>query len=184
MIDYAILGLDPGFSNIGFAVARLTASTLHLERAGVFNTAPSDKKRKVLSTDDNFRRAKEISEFLSMLCAEFDVKLICAESMSYPPSASAAAKMAMCWGALAMLSYKKSIPLIQASPQEIKLNVCGSKSASKLDVENAVQSHLDIDSHLVKVPRGKREHAFDAGAAILTSLLSPTVAAVRPLLAP
>lgn len=60
---------------------------------------------------------------------------ICAESMSFPRFASAAAKMAMAWGGLVTTWYAP--PICQASPQEIKRALCGRADASKLDVEQA-----------------------------------------------
>jgi len=53
-------------------------------------------------------------------------------------------------------------------PQELKLALCGKKTASKLDIENAVRSKLHgcelID---VIMPAGHRDHVWDAAALAL-----------------
>lgn len=174
-----LLGLDPGFANTGYAVVRI-APTSKVEAAGVLVTKKSDKKKKILSTDDNFSRAKAISLFLSNLLDTWDIALVCAESMSFPPSASAAAKMAMCWGVVACLAQTRGIPVFQASPQEVKVAVHGSKSASKEEVEaSVIKKGFDISDLLKGTARSLHEHAYDATAVVLTAQDSDLVRILR-----
>lgn len=170
-----LLGLDPGFRNIGYSVIRVGSCGSQLEAAGIFHTEKSDKKRKILATEDNLNRAKEISKFLNSLMDKWVVSAICAEAMSFPPNASAAAKMAMCWGVISCISQVRKRPIVQASPQEIKLSVCGSKSASKEDVQSAVEKSYPVASFLTGVAKSTHEHAYDATASIMASLGSDLI---------
>lgn len=207
-----VLGLDPGLRSIGWAVFRLYRDgKLDLVAAGMFGTVKSDKKLKVGSTDDNFRRAREAAAFMRGLVEEYDVRAIGAEAMSFPRSSSVAAKMAMCWGALAMLTdVRDPLPLVQATPQALKKAAGvaplprqpkvdpGDKEAAK--VANKVRRALKVQSKegvqqamsgmfpllgeiLDSIPKGEREHPADACAAVVCALPSAEFRALRAMLA-
>ncbi len=174
-----ILGLDPGFQNIGYTILKCTPEKEEILYMGIFRTEKADKKRKVLAVDDNFRRTKEIAEFLCSTLAEWNIKAICAEAISHPRNAGAAAKVAMTWGVIAAISHLNKIPVIQATPQEIKLAMCGIKSASKEEVEASVKTKVYVGNFLTKVAKSHQNHAFDAAAAVLTCLKSDVILALR-----
>ena len=178
----AILGIDPGFSSVGYVCKLLTGE---LVRAGVFRTKKSDKKQRVMAVDDNFRRAREIAEFFRDL--QYGLKhegtllvAICAEAMSFPRHASVAAKVALTWGVLADFTVNTDLPLVQATPQDIKKTVCGDRSASKEAVAEAVKvTHPEIAGFLKDIPGGEHEHVYDALAAVLACAGSDVVRALR-----
>ena len=180
-----LLGLDPGFANMGWSVIELASWGEKLVDAGVLRTEKSDKKRSVLASDDNLRRGREVAEALVAVMDRFHISAICAESMSFPRSASAAAKMAMCWGSIATLSFERKLPVVQASPQEIKKTLCGKKDASKEEVEAAVKLRYgDFDKYLADLAKSYREHAYDSAGAVITALeKSEVIRAVRGLVA-
>jgi len=174
-----VLGLDPGFSALGYALVNLY--TKKLVSLGVVRTKKSDKKRRVLASDDNLRRSREIHRELMNLLGEHDddrlmgcghydgtnCVAVCAEAMSFPRNSSAAAKVAMSWGIIASVADRFGLPVVQASPQEIKKKLCGRKDASKEDIEAAVKKlYRADDSWLKNVPDSLHEHAWDALSAI------------------
>ncbi len=180
-----LLGLDPGFANMGWAVIEIASWGEKLIETGVLRTEKSDKKRQVLASDDNLRRGREVAETLMGVLKRHHISAICAESMSFPRNAGAAAKMAMCWGVVATLSAQSNLPVVQASPQEIKKCLCGKKDASKEEVEEAVKRRYgQTDAMLADVAASYREHAYDAMAAVVTALeRSEVIRAVRSLVA-
>jgi len=139
-----LIGLDPGFASIGYAVLRLDHDPIRNSRPqcvafGVLVTEASAKKHKVLSVEDNVRRTIEIARTLRGLLASAPGTLaLCAEAMSFPRSASVAAKMAMCWGVIASLSDATNTPILQATPVHIKRETTGSKTATKEEVQAAM----------------------------------------------
>lgn len=144
-MKFQLVCLDPGFSNLGYATIVFRDDGDHMKpfdvvRFGVFETEKSNKKQNVHATADNLRRAQEISKMLRSLITDSSIRTIgiCAEAMSFPRSSSVAAKMAMTWGAMASLSEGSGIPILQASPQEVKKGVTGQKSATKEEVQAAV----------------------------------------------
>jgi crossover junction endodeoxyribonuclease RuvC len=175
-----VLGVDPGFASLGYALLRLGTQTETLVAAGVVRTQASDKKRKVLAADDNARRCREIARDLVALFDEHTPLVICAESMSFPRNAATAAKMAMTWGALITIGHTRGAPIVQASPQEVKLALTRTKSASKEQVAAAVSKRYRNAPKLINVlPSTLHEHAYDAVASAVACLDSDAVRFLR-----
>lgn len=175
-MTFSLLGLDPGFASLGYAVVDLLP-TPHVVSFGVFETAKSSKKQHVLSTEDNVRRSILISRALRGW-ATFAPRCvgICAEAMSFPRSSSVAAKMALTWGAIASLSEAANIPILQASPQQVKVSACGVKTATKDEVQAAVlRLYPEIAAMRAGIVRGQWEHPHDALAVAHLMLQSDVV---------
>jgi Holliday junction resolvasome RuvABC endonuclease subunit len=180
-----VLGIDPGFASIGWAIVRLGRGEVspEIEGMGVFHTQKGDRKQGVLASDDNFRRARELAVFFDE--AVNDIHVACSESMSYPRNASNAAKVALCWGVLASLCEAKSLPMVQASPQEVKKVLCGKKDASKEDVQQALNVRFNwVPKKMLeeqKVTKSDLEHPYDALAAVVACARSEIVVAMRKM---
>jgi Holliday junction resolvasome RuvABC endonuclease subunit len=175
-----ILGLDPGFGKCGyclFEVDKQEEDDTVLE-LGVIKTSKSSKKRKLLVADDNLDRAGKISKKLWKLSRE--VAAICAESMSFPRNSSTAAKMAMCWGIISAVAVRRDIPVLQATPQEIKLKICGVKTASKQEIQDKLNGTYKECEDLAKnIAKGQREHPYDSLAAVIACLDSSYLKLLR-----
>ena len=175
MADVCVLGVDPGFASVGYAVLRLESEGETLLRLGVVRTEKAAAKRNVKASEDNVSRARELAEAFQGLLDAHDIRLICAETMSYPRNSASAAKMALCWGVLAAISQQRGIPIVQATPQEVKKAVTGKKDASKEEVMAAVRRVHPV----LEAPAGKRpplladvapslwEHPYDAVASVV-----------------
>jgi len=180
-----VLGLDPGFATCGYALVDLTrkdgAPFVDVRSLGTLRTAKADKKRKVLAADDNLRRAQELIRALYPLAS--NAQAIVAESMSFPRNSAAAAKMAMCWGIVATLAEMNDLPIVQATPKEIKIAVAGVGTATKEDVAAAVCAKCgrQFSEELLAqgLPKGMHEHAYDAVASVLACLNSDVLRAIR-----
>jgi len=186
-----VLGLDPGFACIGYAVVELPSEGGERPiNMGVFRTEKSSKKQKVFASDDNVRRAREIYLFLRDLATDGacgPVSAICAETMSFPRSSSVAAKMAMCWGAIAALSEQFNIPVIQASPQQLKKSVTGSKTSDKEAVQKALKKRYGkalLDESCRDVLPSMLEHPYDALGAVVATLDSELMRMARRVSSP
>ena len=177
-----VIGLDPGFANLGYSVVTWHKAMLHVIDAGVLHTKKSNKKAKVLASEDNFDRARELARELRKFYVRYDVVAICAESMSFPRQASVAAKMAMAWGVIADLCEDKGTALVQATPQRIKKALCPhlKKGASKEDVQKAACAlYPEAAAKINLLKKGDWEHAADALAAIITCADSEVMRLVR-----
>lgn len=180
-------GIDPGFSSLGWSLVELSTgdhvvATASLVSLGLIRTEKSTAKQNVLASNDNFRRAREIAVALRKL---FEVRpaVVCCESMSFPRNASAAAKVAMTWGVLADLCESQGIPMLMATPKELKRSVCGNASASKEEVQAALRLRFGTrpDELLkeAKIPASSQEHPMDALAAVCCCAESEVVRLLR-----
>lgn len=178
-----VCGVDPGFASIGYSIVELLPQGERVVALGVIRTQKSTKKQHVLACEDNFSRAREIAVALRRLVAVHGIRAICAEAMSFPRQASVAAKIAMVWGILADLTADQNLPLVQPTPQQIKKALCGKASASKTEVEAAVRArYRGLD--LTGIPSGQHEHVFDSLAAVVASLDSEVLRALRQAVVP
>lgn len=180
-----VLGIDPGFANVGYTLMDLTNDKEVIVGSGVIRTVKSYKKGRVRAADDNVRRTREISHSLLGLLATGTpekVRVICAEAMSFPRNASNAAKMAMTWGVIVSFAELWQIPILQASPREIKMISCGTGAASKEQVEAAMllryPEMTDITANLGAT---LREHAFDSAGAIVACLNTDEIRMLRSI---
>lgn len=176
-----VLGIDPGFASVGYAVVCLHPVRETVMKIGVIHTEKSGVKQNVLAADDNLRRAREVFTALNLQTAW--VTALCAESMSFPRNSQAAAKVAMTWGVIAALAEWKGFPIVQASPQAIKKVLCGAKNASKEDVQQALQMRYGKVPGMEELSKGDMEHAFDALAAVVCCLDSEVVRMARKMAA-
>lgn len=180
-----VLGIDPGFASVGICAAEIKPDRIHVELAGVIRTAPASKKRRIRATDDNLDRARAIAKEIAGWVADWEPVAICAESMSFPRNAGNAAKMALCWGALAAIAEAHRLPILQATPQEIKQALTGSKAASKEEVQAAVEARCARDELAIagigEIPLGQREHVYDAIAAVMACEGSEAIRMARQM---
>ena len=185
-----ILGVDPGFANIGLVVVKLKSNKEFVKHVEAFVTKKSPKKTRVLTTDDNLMRAKQIARRLRELDRKYRFRGIAAEAMSFPRNASAAAKMSLAWGVLADLSEGAGIPIIQARPQAIRaaLGLQPKKAEGKDSAKNrtqvALRKRFKKFASLVErsgIPKGRWEHCYDALAAVVACLESPEIQWARSL---
>jgi len=180
-----LIGLDPGFASFGYGVLQADQLRTTIECVGVFHTKKAIKKQSVLAAEDNFVRARELAQFLRNLLLGLSAQkqpiVLVAESMSFPRSSSSAAKVAMSWGILAALSEEWQLPLVQASPQQIKYVLCEDRKASKEAVQGVLMRRYSgqFDAFVKNTPSGQWEHGFDAVGAVVACLGSDVIRIAR-----
>lgn len=175
-----VVGIDPGFASCGVTVAELLAETELVYLMDVITTEKSSKKRSVRASEDNVTRAIKIFNDLHNLIPRKTIAF-CAEAQSWPRNASASAKVGIAWGVICAVAEDLGIPILQATPKEIKKCVCGKGTASKLEVQEAlVQRYGSLP---LPKQKGKREHVCDALGAIVTCLDAPAIMMARRLIA-
>lgn len=168
------LGLDPGFKSLGWAHVRIDRRSEMIADLGLLES----EKRGGRATDDNVRRTREIARALSPLFEGVDV--VCCEAMSFPRSASVAAKMALAWGVIVCLAEARELPIVQVTPQALKIAVCGDKTAPKEAVLSSLsRRYPELLIHLEPLRRTAHEHPTDAVGAVVASLPSELVRGLR-----
>lgn len=185
-MTYCVLGCDPGFASVGCCVMELTPHGEKVLETVVFKTEKSDKKHKVRASDDNFRRGQELCAMVvGLLHRHPDVKACCAEFMSHPRNASVSGQLGAFWGIIELATYIWKLPMLQASPQEIKKVLTGKKNASKAEVQDALRKRYpgQFDAYDASITRkADLEHGYDAAGAVVACLDSDVIQMMRGLL--
>ena len=172
-----VVGVDPGFATFGVSVVQLLPDRERVLDTAVLRTEKAHRKLTVRASEDNARRARELAFALSARLDRYRPVAVCAETMSWPRNASSAAKVALGWGVLCALLDSRRIPLVQASPQDVKKAVTGRKDASKDEVVLAVEARYPE----VEWPSQStlQEHAADAVAVVVACLDSEVIRLLR-----
>jgi crossover junction endodeoxyribonuclease RuvC len=161
----SILGIDPGFSSLGWAIVEQDKLGLLAKFCGVIHTEKTSKKVQLRSSEDNIRRAQQIYEELNLLFQAYEINLICTETMSWPRNAGVVAKMGIVWGVIASVAQLHRVPMIQASPMEIKRAVTGNGKAGKDHMIATIRYKFP---ELNMPPQATlQEHAADAVGAVI-----------------
>jgi len=162
-----VLGIDPGFSSMGWAIADVAGGIVSPIQCGVIITEKNTKKTNTRSSEDNILRAKAIQKGLQFIVDNHGVRLIATETMSWPRNAGVVAKMGIAWGVIASIAGQYNLPVVQAAPMILKRKVTGNGKASKEEMIAAISSHYPD----LKLPKNVtlQEHAADAVAAIVSS---------------
>lgn len=171
-----VLGLDPGFSNFGWAAVRLLPDGgEQVIDLGCLRTERG--KSKGLVRDDDRRRAAELARGLLAVARRFEPAVLSAEALSHVnpresrmPIATTV-KVGRAWGEVDMLTELLETALVQVAPQSIKKVLCGSASASKADVQRALERRYpELAALLAPIPASLREHPVDAVGAVAATL--------------
>ncbi len=87
----------------------------------------------------------------------------------------------MAFGVIAAVAQRHGLPVVQASPQQVKKALCGRRDASKMDVKGALERRY---SGLPWPPQQTLvEHAADALAAAVACLEHQVVRMARRMAA-
>jgi Holliday junction resolvasome RuvABC endonuclease subunit len=158
-----VLGIDPGFASMGWAVLSFGEDGPLCRSAGLIKTKrdPNHSKH-----DDNLFRIQKIAQSLERLDELFAPAFIASEAMSWTRHANADRAVAMAWGAIGTAFLQ--LPVIQISPVDVKDRLCGMKTASKALVEERVRDRVSgAGEWLDRVAKTQRNHVADAMAVAL-----------------
>lgn len=162
-----VMGIDPGFASLGLAVLdeqRILACDVITTKK---EKAPRAQVR--VSVDDS-RRLGELCDSVIGAIERHGVTAVAVEVFTTIPGkmAGGAVKTALAYGALYSLVHARGLLWLPLVPTDLKRALCGRVSASKTEVQAAVESRLpDAAAAVQALAKGKREHAADAIAAAI-----------------
>lgn len=178
-----VIGADRGFSTFGYVVFELFEDREVVVEVGVIETKKSAKKTGTLAASDDHRRGQEIVGALTDVFDRYNPVAAAAEATSLPRNSSSAHKIGIGGGVWLTLLCQRDVPLSEGSPQAIKKKLCGKATASKVEIQEEMERRYpgQFDEFKVKYARGKWEHGFDAGAAVVACLDSDVFKMARQL---
>jgi crossover junction endodeoxyribonuclease RuvC len=130
-----VLGIDPGLSRCGYGVVRRDGPTFRAVAYGVIRTPPSD--------DLAVRLASLLTE-LEALLAEFPPVAVAVERVLFQVNTRTAMSVGQASGLALALAGRAGIPVVQYSPNEVKLAVAGDGGAGKEEVQLMVTRLLKL----------------------------------------
>lgn len=160
-----VLGIDAGFTAMGVVVVE-GRKVLY---AHAFRTERTSKKRGVRVADDDTERCRHLANFLHTTVTAFEVKGAVVEMPhGGAQGARASRAMGMATGVVAAALELLCLPFECVTPGDVKQAATGDRSASKKDVQVAVEQQFDWDGQLPDV-QVEKEHICDAAGALLAA---------------
>lgn len=130
-----VMGIDPGYGRMGFAVIEGDKAIKH----GVITTEPGEMGD----------RLAEIADDLRVLFKQFQPKLLAIEELFFAKSVTTAMHVAEVRGVVLLLAAEAHIPVVEVKPNEVKLALTGYGRADKRQMQEMVKTVF----HLKAVPR-------------------------------
>lgn len=185
MTKIRVLGVDPGFANIGFAALDLfDVGGSDLLSTGLVITKPG--KGKVKQIEDEIRRLHEIEDAFILFLNEWRPDVVAIEEpgkclmrrqvgprVMWQTNPSLLRTSCLMWGAISGICRARGIYIVKYGSQEIKKVVCGSNKASKADMTKEIKGRYPNYTGWATTQRV--EHEVDATGAGITSFKEPFV---------
>lgn len=175
MSKISVVGLDPSTSNFGIVKATVDIDSLEVTVVDMVlaKTEPETKKG-VAKQSDDLRRAKIVRA--AMIEHTKDAAVVISEIPFCNPGTYASANFnsGLVTGVLASCP----LPVIQVSPQEVKIAAVNHRQAAKEEmIEWGIAKHPDANWRMRKlkgkmIPTKDNEHLADALAAIYAGIRS------------
>ncbi|MBP7823186.1 crossover junction endodeoxyribonuclease RuvC [Candidatus Gracilibacteria bacterium] len=151
-----ILGIDPGTTDVGFAVVETIKNTRHIITFGVIHTTPNVAQSLKLL---------EIATDLEDIIKTHKITHAAVEKLYFSTNLKTGIDVAQSRGVILLSLERAGIKLYEYTPLQVKKALCGNGKAAKKQIGRAVQLLFKLD----EVP--KPDDAADAlGIAYLASL--------------
>lgn len=151
-----ILGIDPGTTDVGFAVIELQKKQRIIKTYGVIHTTPKAPQTQKLL---------EIMSDIEDIVQQYAVTHAAVEKLFFSTNLKTGIDVAQSRGVILATISKFSIPVFEYTPLQVKKALCWNGKAEKKQVGRAIQLLLQLDT----IP--KPDDAADAlGIAYLASM--------------
>lgn len=181
MSKLRILGVDPGFANVGFCIVDiLPMGGSELVATKLVTTSPEKGKSK--NINDEIRRLALIEDAALELVDKYSPDIMVTEEPGkclmrrngkWATNPSLLRTSCLMWGSIHGLCRAKGIYTLKVGSKDIKFAMCGKKNASKEEVITAAK--LRYPSYSDWPTTKKVEHVADAVGAAITGLTDPVV---------
>ncbi|AYA64338.1 hypothetical protein [Alteromonas sp. RKMC-009] len=170
-----VAGLDPSLSNLGMVKGHFDGVAFDPHELKLVQTsADKSAKKQVRKNSQDLQRCRELHDGLHKFIEGVDLIFV------EVPVGSQSARAMMSYGACVQLLAGIKIPLIEVTPNEVKLAATGDKNATKQDMITwAVNKYPNVKWLTQKrnghqVITAKNEHLADAVAAVEAGMQTDT----------
>jgi Holliday junction resolvasome RuvABC endonuclease subunit len=172
-VSVKLLGIDPGFANLGLFGAHLFVLGAKPAFCKLILTKKDKGKRHLRQYDDDTRRLEQIEQEFEATLDEFAPDIVSSERFPSLRSNQATRQLALAFAAMHALTRRRKIPFLIHEPEDLKWEMCKSRTASKEDMATAVKRLFP--GFKGWPPSKKVEHVIDAAAACLRARHDPIV---------
>ncbi len=155
--NFKILGLDPGFGRIGYAVILNQSDSLKLLHFGCLET---DKKLFLPN------RLKQLADFLDKLLLEEKPQLVAMEKLFFAANTKTALEVSEARGVMLSCIAKKNLLLTEYTPAQVKLAVTGDGRADKKQIQKMLRLIFKLTDNIAS------DDAADAVAVAVCAALT------------
>ncbi len=148
-----ILGLDPGYGRLGWAIANQSGSELTCQDLGCIETN---------SDQDLFNRYLEMEKKLQQVIDQYHPDEAALETLFFSRNQKTAMKVSESRGIVIARLMHNQLPISQYAPNQIKETVTGYGKADKKAVEKMIRMEFELKDKKVL------DDAIDALAVVLT----------------
>jgi crossover junction endodeoxyribonuclease RuvC len=135
-----VLGIDPGTAALGYGIVEATRDRLREVDHGVLETSPDTALPE---------RLLAIHRFVDELIASFSPAVIAVERLFFSRNVQTAFGVGQARGVVLLAAAQGGVPVVEATPNEVKSAIAGYGAADKEQVQRMVQVVLGMTS----VPR-------------------------------
>ena len=132
-----ILGIDPGVSCCGYGAITREGGTFRAVAYGVIRTPPADPLPERLAS---------LHQELESLIRELAPQAMAVERVLFQVNTRTAMSVGQASGLALALAGRAGIPVVQYSPNEVKLAIAGDGGAGKAEVQHMVTRLLSLDA--------------------------------------
>ncbi len=130
-----ILGIDPGFARVGWAIIESQKSNVKTQNYGC------------IETSRNFDSQKRLVGVYKQVCAlikKYKPDILAIEELFFTNNAKTAFKVGEARGAITLAGALQKIPVASYTPMQVKLAVTGYGSADKGQVGRMIKAILKL----------------------------------------
>ena len=155
MPDLICLGIDPGLARVGYGAVMQSGSVLRALNYGCIETGPDMTFTQRLLIIYN-----SLQEQINLCNPDF----LSVERLYFGRNTATAGYVYQARGVIMLLSAQNNLRVLEPTPNQIKLSLCGTGKAEKKRVQKVIQEVLELD----EIP--KPDDTADALAAAVTGL--------------
>lgn len=148
-----ILGIDPGYGRLGYAILKKTDCGEQLLEYFCIETTPKDNHQK---------RILKIAKEIEGVIRKYKPDILAIEKIYFAKNQKTALNVSEIKGIILYLAAKNEIKIVEYTPLEIKVAVCGYGKATKEQVKKTLNLLLKLEK------KPKYDDTTDAIAICLT----------------
>lgn len=130
-----ILGIDPGFDRVGYAVGQKSGQQIHVLSFGLIQTQVHD---------DIFDRYHQIMEELTQVATTYKPSVAIIESLFFATNRKTALRVSEARGVIITTLLSQGLAIQECTPLQLKLSVTGYGKADKQAVAKMVRLQLKL----------------------------------------